>query len=245
MLSFKRYSLLIPGICFSLLIHGQQSLTDDRELVNHQLWIDFYPYFSINDKLQYYGDAGFRTIVNERSWNRIFARPSVRYHFNRHWEVHLGLGMFYIFDKYDINRLEITPWQGVKLNWPNLYFFNFNHLVRIEERFSYLTENWHTSFDIRFRYKISGRINLCDNCTEFTFYIPFYGEFFFPVGNSIEEFFRNRGRAGAGLGYHLNSNWRVEALFNFQRSRSGPNDELEVSDYAYQLKIRKRWDFND
>ena len=208
---------------------------------NHQLWIDIYPHYYVTEKLEYYGDAGFRTIIDERSWNRIYARPSLRYHINKNWEAHGGLGLFYIFNKTDVNRFEITPWQGVQLNWPTGRFLSLKHLVKIEERFSFLTNDWTSSFDLRFRYKLSGRISLCENCSAPNWYIPFYGELFYPLNDEIEEVYRNMGRAGLGVGYNASNEWRISFLVNWQKSRTGPEDELNISDYAYQLKVRKLW----
>jgi len=236
--------LIILSGCADLNAQPSDS-SDTQSLINHQIWIDVYPHFCVNDKLEYYGDAGFRTIVTEKSWNRLYIRPSLRYHFNKTIEAHAGLGFFYIFIKYDVNRFEITPWQGIRINWPNVSIFSFKHLFRIEERISFLTNNWSSSFDLRFRYGLSGNITPCKNCSISKMYIPMYVEFFFPVNDEIEEFFRNRGRAGFGIGYNVSKDWQYSLLFNWQRSRSGPNDELRVSDYAYQLIIRKYWKYGN
>ena len=40
-----------------------QSGATDNSMVNHQLWLDFYPHFFVSEKLEYYGDAGYRTIL--------------------------------------------------------------------------------------------------------------------------------------------------------------------------------------
>ena len=135
--SVLSFSLLLS--CILLDNQNLSAQTNDTiltESVNHQIWIDIYPHYFVNEKLEYYGDAGYRTIINKRSWSRIYARPSIRYHFNKNWQMHGGLGFFYIFDKMDVNRFEITPWQGVQLNWPTGRFLSLKHLVKIEERFS-------------------------------------------------------------------------------------------------------------
>jgi hypothetical protein len=65
---------------------------------------------------------------------------------------------------------------------------------------------------------------------------------FLPVNDSIDEFFRNRGRLGIGLGYNASKDWGFSLIMNWQRSRAGPEDQFDVTDYAYQLKITKRWE---
>lgn len=216
-------------------IYGQSQ----ENATNQQFWIDFYPHYAVNEKLEYYGDTGYRTIANE-SWNRIYVRPSVRYSFARNWEIHGGLGFFYTFgNSSDSNQFEFRPWQGIKLNWPNSTYISFKNLVRIEERLSYDTSNWESSFDIRFRYKLSTKVVFPKSSSLKNAYVTFYGEIFVPVNDNIDEVYRNQGRAGIGLGYKVSKDWRFSLVWNWQKSRSGPNDEFHVSEYIYQLKILK------
>jgi hypothetical protein len=62
-----------------------------------------------------------------------------------------------------------------------------------------------------------------------------------PVNADIVEFYRNIGRAGIGLGYNFSKEWQFSFVMNWQKSRAGPEDEFDVSDYIYHLKILKRW----
>ena len=217
-------------------VYGQSQ----ENVVNQQLWFDIFPHFSVNEKLEYYGDAGYRTIVND-SWSRIHLRPSLRYSLKRSWEIQGGLGFFYTFDSSDTNQFELRPWQGIQLNWPKTVHLSVKHLVRIEERLSYTTNNWESSFDLRFRYKLSGKVVPCANCGLQNIFIPFYGELFLPVSDDIVESYRHKGRAGIGLGYNLSKDWQFSLIMNWQKSRAGPEDEFSISDYAYQLKVRKLW----
>ena len=249
-MSFKlsKYHKNTIGIITILIANSISALSQDslsnKSQLNHQVWIDFYPHFYINEQLEYYGDAGYRTIVGQRSWNRIYARPSVRYHINKTWQLSGGLGLFYIYNKLDANRLEITPWQGVQANWPNWGNLSFKHLGKIEERISWRTDNWSNSLELRFRYKLSGKFKFSKKNENSYWYVPAYAEFFFPINDNIEEFFRNRGRAGLGAGYSVSKTWDFELVFNWQTSRVGPEAELKASDLAYQLKIKKHWNKN-
>ncbi len=47
--------------------------------INNQLWIDYNPSFYINEKLQFAGDTGYRTILNDHSWRKVYLRPSLHY----------------------------------------------------------------------------------------------------------------------------------------------------------------------
>ena len=221
-------------------VYGQTTDSLQEKVINQQLWIDIFPHFSVNEKLEYYGDAGYRTIVND-SWSRIHVRPSLRYSLKRNWEIHGGLGFFYTFEDVGANQFEFRPWQGIQLNWPKTAHITIKNLARIEERLSYTTDNWESSFDLRFRYKLSGKVMPCASCCLQNIFIPFYGELFFPVDDDIEEFYRNKGRVGIGLGYNFSKDWRFSLLMNWQNSNAGPEDKFDVTDYIYSLKIFKRW----
>ena len=51
------------------------------------------------------------------------------------------------------NRLEMRPWQGVRLNWPN-WKLPFDHLLRLEERFEWNTSTWELDASLRLRYRL-------------------------------------------------------------------------------------------
>ena len=172
---------------------------EDNSPVNSQLWVDFYPHFYVAEKFEYYGDTGYHTSLEDNLWNWIYMRPSMRYHLNELLELHGGIGFFYIYEEIISNRFEIRPWQGLQLNWPNFEKFRIKNLLKLEERIYYLTEDWSSSFELRLRYKISGRWDISKFNRYRFLYIPMYIEVFIPVADDIVEIFRNRGRAGIGL----------------------------------------------
>ena len=237
-------SILLFLLTLSVPLNAQSNQTDEKQL-NNQIWFDFHPHFYINEKLEYYGDSGYRTFLNDDIWHRIYVRPSLRFHINKLWEFHAGVGLFYYFNKFKVNRFEVTPWQGIRLNWPRFESLKISNIIKLEERISFLTDNWSSSFNFRLRYKFSGRLEIFKTNSESFLFIPFYVEVFVPVFDDIKEFFRNRGRAGVGLGYNASKDWQFEFLFNWQTSRAGPKKELRVTDYAYQIKIRRLWNFKE
>ncbi|MCG8578951.1 MAG: DUF2490 domain-containing protein [Bacteroidales bacterium] len=231
--------LLLATICFcGLLINNDVKGQNNN---NAQLWIDFYPTFYIKPHLQYYGDAGYRTQLSSSRWKRIYARPSVRYH-HRGIQFEGGIGFFYFSDIEKHNRFEVTPWQGVQTTWPKLPpSFQIKHRFKLEERFSYMTTNWSSSFDMRLRYKLAFtyKANASGKFSKWS--IPVSAEFFIPVNDGIDEFFSNRLRLGAGLGYKHNKDWKFVIQYVLQQSKSSFNDAYRFSDHAIQLKIIKNW----
>jgi len=232
----RYFVLLFIGLNIVASASASTADTTESSILNHQIWIDFYPHYYFNKKLEYYGDAGYRTIVSERNWSRLYVRPSIKYHLNKTWELHAGIGFFYTFYNKDVDQFEIRPWQGVQLNWPKWEKVGFKNLLRFEERMSFLTEDWILDFEFRLRYKLSGKYDFHER-----WFVALYGEYFLPVTGEIKELYRNRGRAGIELGYKPAKEWQLSFVLNWQGSRSGPDEELHSSDYIYQLRVRKVW----
>ena len=229
---------LLITFSFSKNATAQTADSTNNAIINQQIWIDFYPHYFVNKKLEYYGDAGYRTIVTNKTWSRIYIRPSLRYHLHKTVELQTGVGVFYIFNQIKSDQFEITPWQGFQVNWPKLTRFSFKHLFKVEERFSFETVDWTSNFEFRFRYKIFGKLSFVRAKKLF---VPFYGELFVPIEGEIQELYRNKGRAGIGLGYKPHKEWQVAFVFNWQGSRTGVHEDRKVSDYIYQIKVRKVW----
>lgn len=214
---------------------------------NTQLWIDYYPSFYMGDKLQFAGDTGYRTIINDGSFHLIYGRPSVRYYLNETFEIAGGIGFFYEINRVVSDRFEIRPWQGLRIYWPKfnkvkLKRFRMDHYFRIEERISFLTQNkWAGSFDLRGRYRLSVNLKLCVECTDPKWFIPAFGELFVSL-NKVEEVFRDRGRAGVGLDYKPKKGWKYGIMFNWQGSRTGQAEDIDINEFIIQFKIKHHFD---
>ena len=246
MQTIKYYYLILFWIIFIPLgILIGQSTDNSEDIVSNQIWLDFYPHFYINEKLEYYGDLGYRTILDDHSWQstHIYIRPSVRYHISKLFEVRGGIGLFYMFNKDIADRFEVRPWQGTKLNWPRYERLKFYSYLRLEERIYFMTDNWTATFDFRLRLKLAGKLIIIKSSPINFWFISFYGEVFIPVFDNIDEFFSNRGRTGIGLGYNPSKEWQFSVVYNWQYSRSGPNDNLSLSDRIFRLVIRRLWNF--
>jgi len=58
----------------------------------------------------------------------------------------------------------------------------------------------------------------------------------------IERLFvRNKSRVGIGIGHNTSMKLRFSMIVNWQYSRTGIEDNFNVSDIAYQLKVRFFW----
>lgn len=236
--------IFIPPDNFVAQESGSGNMVATEEtVVQNQLWVDYLAHLYISEKLEYYGDTGYRTNLDDYSWNKVYVRPSVRYHFSDMFEGHGGVGLFYVFNKDDANQFEVRPWQGVKFNWPRFEKLKFYNYLRLEERISFLTDDWKASFDFRLRYKLGGKWILFKTGPDSYWLIPFFAEVFYPVFDNIEEFFENESRGGIGLGYNPSKEWQFSVNFYLQKSSSGPDESLDISDNIFRLEVKRLWNY--
>jgi len=241
-----KLKILLYFILFSLpgsLI--SQNVNSDENVNYYQLWLDLHLSLKANDKLDYFGDGGFRTFFNDRISERIYVRPSIRYHYKENISLMGGIGFFYSLVHDEPNVLEIRPWQGIRVDWPSFKRIpalarrlDVNHFLRFEQQITFSSKE--NDFNPRARYKLSANLNLCKECGDRYWYIPTYVEFFFPFQNEVGGFFTNRNRLGAGIGYVQSRDWRYVFTANRFRSRSSKEEDFKISDYVFRISIYKR-----
>lgn len=231
---------LVMFLMCSLNSFSQDDESDGTQS-NTQIWLDFYPHFFITEKVQFYGDMGFRSIVNEHDWKRLHIRPSVRYHYTDYIQFRGGIGMFYVASKTLTNSFEFSPWQGAQARWPRFSKLYFNHFIRFEERSIWeFDEAESYSFELRFRYKLTGTILFCKPCGDQYWSLPFFGEQFFPIASEADEIYKNRTRLGIGVSYKQSKNWQYDLTYVWQNGRTSPNEDFAVLDNIFRLEVRRR-----
>lgn len=233
MLQYIRNILLIILMAASLPSMSQQ---EDETIVTHQIWIDYYAFYYFKPKWEFYGDAGYRFIPKDFTWQMIHARPSFRYIALDLWEAHGGIGFFQTFNKDESNSFEIRPWQGAKIKWPSFDPVYFSHYARLEERI-FIPQGSPAEFNFRFRYKLGVNIHAYRFPNKNLIFIPGYAEVFVNFGPNIHEVFSNRTRFAVGIGYKTHKDWTFEFHFVGQNGRTGQEDEFKTAERLYQFKI--------
>jgi len=240
---FSIQVLCIAGFITLSSMSSLQSQDTSDLRVNHQLWLDFYPHLHISEKLQFYGDIGFRILLTDTEWARIYGRPSIRYHLDSIFVLHGGIGIFLEVSNSISNRFEVRPWQGLQVKWPNFRRLKFNHLLRLEERFNYLLQDEIFETELRLRMRLGARIQFDQMDGWRSFFVPFSVEWFVPLAGSVSEVFVDRVEFSLGLGYNASRILQFRFLVNLRRSQSPIADDLVLSDFAYHLQARYALDF--
>ena len=229
-----RYRLLVIIVLFMAPV---KSLAQDQ--TNTQLWADYHSHYYQNEQREWYVDGGLRTLADTRDWWQVYVRPSLRFHRQRFFDVHAGVGVFYTENRGFDDIVELRPWQGVKFRWPIFTDIVFSHYFRFEQRLSFVSGS--SELALRFRYKLSTRIPI-KQAVHYgaldPFFMPISAEIFGDAGPNIEPLFGSRGRLDLGLGYVWNDAWVAELHVIAQSSRSGVDERLDTNEYILRLQLK-------
>lgn len=198
----------------------------------------------INDKLRGFGNLRYEELLDrDRLFgdsNKISTTGGVSYDLSKRVRLEAGLGLYYTYLPDLSDTFETRLWQSATLDWPNslgvLRRFVLSHRLRLEERFQNL-DDW--NFTMRFRYRLSFSIPINRYTIEpKAFYVPLNAEFFVPLGDDSEEYFANRARYTAGLGYVFNKTWSAEILYTRQETRNNIGADLSVSGNYIEFRVK-------
>ena len=219
-----------------------QEVMGENDITN-QLWTDYNISYRLSDQWDLFGDMGFRTITPHK-WDRIYVRPAVRHQLPKIFfndvkykeEIAAGIGLFYTFNQEASNRLEIRPFQGYKLDWPDRKRFRLRHYVRLEERFDMNTRNWKNTFGLRFRYLAELTLKLQGDFLKFNkgVYLPFSMELFWNLVGARQ--FNDHLRLNAGIGYAFSEKWKGEFHLGYHYSRNTVKGDFNTNDIVYRLR---------
>ena len=228
----KKYIIFLLLITvFCPVAHSQD------DMFSNQIWLDFIPHKKLNNKLEYYGDMSFRTLTNNNDFSRFGLKPTLRYYLNYKFDLIGGLGFSLTKEAGNYNTLELRPYQGVRVSWPNVWRLNIKHRGLIEERFLWNNEDEY-NLALRFRYRIKTKIPLNNPSIQYkTIFIPVSYEMFLNNGGDEVDKLQNRARLMTGLGYVINNKWVAEIEAIFQKSRSTETDKLTLSDRIFRFKL--------
>jgi hypothetical protein len=219
-----------------------QSSSDD---VTQQIWLDYNPQWDLNESYTLYSSFGGRTII-PHSWTKAYITAAVRFApetlfniFNKsQQQLHGGFSVFYTLNENNPNQIELRPFEGYKISWPDVDRVQFTHFFRLEERFIFTTGESDFDFELRARYKIEAIFHKTNHLVDFAngFYFPISVEFLINL-YSTEEF--NDGiRITPGLGYSSESNlWKFQFDLTYQYADKAEAGSFTKNTIIYRLRF--------
>ena len=212
-----------------------------------QLWVSLDPSWVVGENQRIVGNFSYRTIW-PNSWHRVILRVSkdVSYDtlvfkkFKHKERLMYGVGTFWLMRNGTQNSFELRPFQGYGISFNLTKRFEFQQLVRLEERFLFNKNQDQDFFGLRLRYQIKGVIDLKGLLFSEGkgFYIPASVEVFFNLVKISE--FNDVIRISPGLGYQAYRDFKVEAGLAYHYTNQSDYEELiRTNDIVFQLRIIK------
>jgi hypothetical protein len=236
---FKRFAILLFVV---FLIIGRNVAQDSNTLQN---WFDYTQINKINGNWSYLGDYAFRFQIEnpESKWWLIHARPSFIFKNKAIYDLRGGIMFKYIKAEGGAG-IEIRPWQGARVYWPNFGRFRFNNYFRAEQRFEIELDSDESNFVFKLRYKLSTNIPINNPViTSKTIYVLVGYELFFNISRDNEEFIDDRTRFNIGVGYRFNPKTDLRLQYLFQRSRVNLDESNDFNDNIIRISVIQRFGF--
>ena len=242
-MNFKLF-LIIVLFCIGLnpTVNAQDTLSNSS--VTEQIWLDYNVSYSLSERVNVYGDIGARTIF-PNEWYRYVIRPSISYKLPKRFlpnsyhnsKLHGGVGFFFTNNLSESNRLEIRPFQGFKLTWPDRPRINIWHYVRLEERFDIETANWENTFGLRLRYQAEMVLFLKGDWLSFNdgVYLPIGLELFWNL-IGVKQF-NDAVRITPGIGYEFSPLWKGELGIGYFYTRNTVEDVFGTNDIVFKIRV--------
>ena len=242
-MNFKLYLIIVLfSIGLNLKGYAQDSLSNN--IVTEQIWLEYNISNTVSEKVNRHMDLGARTIF-PNEWYRFVIRPSFSYklpkrilpNLHHNSKLHGGVGFFYTFNSNESDRLEIRPFQGIKLTWPNRPKINIRHYVRLEERFDIETASWSNTFGLRFRYQAEMVLFLKGKWLSFNdgIYLPFGLELFWNL-IGVQQF-NDAVRITPGIGYEFSDTWKGELGIGYFYTRNTVEDVFATNDLVLRIRL--------
>ena len=221
-----------------ILLIGKRVAGQDYQEKDKQVWADYFLYYSINTKYRIYSQVGYKNLITNGNWQQFMLRTSFNYTLNNTFVIHSGLLSSYTCSDEDFSVVELRPWQGMMVCWPEISRINFQHFGRIEERLFFLdTEN--RPFTFRLRIQTGARIPLNKpELEDKTWYIYPYYEFFTGLHAGEVNFTTHVSRYNFSLGYRFNKRWTAELVCMQNRARNTWHEDFEFRDYVFRALVR-------
>ena len=209
-----------------------------------QLWLSYQYQNKVRDQVRVYGKMGYEELLSSErffgEWTRLYLTGGASYDVRPWLRIAGGLGTYYTYHPETHNIFELRPWQEATLFWPEIEGWTrrlvVSHRLRLEERFTN-AEDWDIAARVRYRIETKLPINAF-SLERGSFYIPVSAELFVDLGDEVEEFFSEHGRASIGFGYVLNRRWTLELLYNREKSRATVAEDFRTSHNVIEFNVR-------
>lgn len=244
MANIVKWSIGLLTAIFTFTSIGLLGQDDSKKNVTNQVWLDFNPSYKISDKFDLDFKIGTK-IIFPHSWYKFYSRAEVSYKipkfiFKKLYydeKVYAGIDFYYIYNSDQPDIIEISPYQGYKLKWPNRKRIIIQHAVKLGERFQWGVKYWDYSFGLKLSYE--GKLTW-----KFHGDIWKYGKGFYLMAsikfwwNLISTtVFNDVSRITPGIGYKINPKWKAAFLVGWNYTRNLNSETFSTSSIIYRFRV--------
>ena len=202
----KKILILVFVVCVSIELLAQGAK-------KFEVWTDFNPSYSINDKWMVSGDIGYRFQASSGD-QTAYIRPAINYKPSRIIKFTAGIASFNNWQLQSFESTEFRTFQYVNLSWPKLGEFLFKHRLGLDQRWFYFPELGLDKFVHRSRYYIEV---ISPNFKVFGIGSPFFitanFETLRDINNDELGTLVDHNRYTIGLGNHITEQFKADVRF--------------------------------
>ena len=178
-----------------------------------EVWTDFDPWYNLNEKWKVGGDLGYRFQPSTGD-QTAYIRPGINYKPFKILSFSVGIANFNSWNPDKFEVAEFRTFQFVKVSWPKIGEFKFNHRLGLEQRWFYIPEIGLNEFVHRARYYlelVSPNFNLFG--LDSPFYLTANFETLRDISNNDLGTLVDHNRYTFGLGNHITEQFRADVRF--------------------------------
>ena len=241
-LRFVASILLI--IVFNIVNHIIQAQENTQSTVTNQVWLDFNPRYKISDRFTLAGKVGAKTIY-PKAWYKIYTSAEVAYNIPKFMlrklkykeKVYMGVDFYYVFFTELPDVIEISPYQGYTLTWPNRKRLDIRHNVELGERFQWDVQDWSYSFGLKVSYEASLTFKLQGDLLRYGkgFYLSASAKFWWNLISTTV--FNDVVRITPGIGYEINPKWKTAFYIGYNYTRNLSAEKFETNNIIYRFRV--------
>ena len=220
---------------------GQETTTST---VNNQLWLDFNPKWKLSERSDVIGKVGAKTIYPSL-WNKLYTTCEISYSIPKNIfkklqyneRAYAGIDFYYVFFNDLPDVIEISPYQGYTLTWPNRERLNLLHNVELGQRFQWGVTEWDFSFGLKLSYEATFMLKFKGDLWKYGkgFFLSASAKFWWNlISNTV---FNDVVRITPGIGYQINPDWMATLYIGYNYTRNLSTEEFNTDNIIYRLRL--------
>lgn len=227
-------------------VFSSSSLTaqDEPSIVTNQLWFDFNPLYKISENFDFRGRIGTK-VISPYSWYKIYTTAEFNYWIPKlmfkkikyNEKVYAGVDFYYVFFTELPNVMEISPYQGYTLSWPNRKRVSVRHNVELGERFQWDVQDWNYSFGLKISYQASLVYKFQGDLWKYSkgFYLTVSAKFWWNLISTTV--FNDVVRITPGIGYQVNPKWKTAFYIGYNYTRNLTIEKFYTNNIIYRFRV--------